>query len=123
MVYTILISIVFIAELIILTAAITSLLRVDKIIISLNETVDEAKPKIKDVSELTRKISEQIVELSEDFVGQIKAKQEDTLIKHLNKILIAVLLWKLNSKTIKRIRRSKFAKNTLRAFALLQSMV
>ena len=76
MLYTILISIVFIAELIIATASIQNLLRLDKIIINADETVTAATPGIKDISELIRKISEQSIELSENFVQKIKDKEE-----------------------------------------------
>ena len=60
-----------VAELIIATASIQNLLRLDKIIINADETVTTATPSIKDISELIRKISEQTIEFSENFVQKI----------------------------------------------------
>ena len=123
MLYTFLISIVFIAELIIVVSLILALLRLDRVLISLNQTIDEAKPGVKDIGELVRKISEQWVELSEEWVDKIKEKEEDLALRQLNKILIAILLWKFNSKTIRRFNRSKLGKTLKRGFAFVQSMV
>ena len=75
MVYTILISIVFIAEIIIAVTVIQNLLRLDKVLIELNETVEVANPKIRELSCLVKKISEQSVELSEDFAIRFKEKR------------------------------------------------
>ena len=123
MLYTFLISVVFIAELIILISIITALLRVDKLLISLNTTIDEAKSGIKDIFVLINKISEQCVELSEDFVSKIKEKEEDIALKQLNKLLVAILLFKINSKAIRKFNRSKWGKTLKRGFAFVQSMV
>ena len=67
MVYTILISIVFIAELIIAITILQNLIKLDKCIIQLDETISEAKPSIKDISSLLRKISKQWVIISQEF--------------------------------------------------------
>lgn len=123
MLYTFLISIVFIAEIIILFALIAALIRVDKALISLDKTVTDTRPGIKDISELVHKISEQCVELSEDFVEKIKEKEEDAAIRQLNKLLVAILLWKINSKAIRKFNRSRFGRNLKRGFAFVQSMV
>ena len=123
MLYTFLISIVFIAELVILFSLISALLRLDKMLISLDKTVTETKPGIKDIGQLVCKISEQWVELAEDWVESVKEKEEDMLIRQINKMLIAILLWKINSKHITRFRRSKLARTLKRGFAFVQSMV
>ena len=123
MLYTFLITVVFIAELIIVVSIITALFRIDKLLLSLNTTIDEAKSGVKDIFILMNKISEQCVELSEDFVSKIKEKEEDIALKQLNKLLIAILLLKLNSKAIRKFNRSKWGKTLKRGFAFVQSMV
>ena len=123
MVYTILISIVFIAELVILVALITNLLKLDKLILSFDKTFTDAKLGIGDIAQLSRKISEQWVELAENWVENYKLKQEDMTLKFLNKALITLVLWKINSKAIKNFRRSKLGKTLVRGFRLVQNMV
>ena len=81
MIYTFLISIVFIAELIIAITLIRYLLRLDKIIILFNEKNGDLTPKIGEIANLIKKISEQWVILSEEFVKNTKRESEDFLIK------------------------------------------
>ena len=64
MIFTILISIVFIAEIIITIALVKSLKNFDKKVCELNNTIILLKPQIKDISELSRKISEQLKEFA-----------------------------------------------------------
>ena len=123
MLYTFLISIAFIGELILLFTAVRGLLKLDKMILKLNETITESKPEIKDISTLAKKISGQWVVLADDWADDIHKKSEDTVINNLNKILLAVLLWKINSKRIKKFRRSKLGKAIKRGFAFVQNMV
>ena len=123
MLYTFLITIVFIAELIIAVTILLFLINMDKKILEIDCTVTELKPSVKDISDLVAKISKQILELSEDFVEKFKTKNEETVLRLLNKMLIALILWKINSKTIKKIRHSKVFKTISRGFNLLQNMV
>ena len=96
MVYTILISIVFIAELIIAVTVIQNLLRLDKKVIELNDIVCESRGSVSDISVLMRKISEQWVVLSRDFVDKTKADSEALFLKQLSKIFLSVFVLKLN---------------------------
>lgn len=123
MLYTFLITIVFIAELIITAALIIWFVLFDKELLRLDKYITKVKPDIRDIGELGRKISEQWVELSEDFVEKIKTKEEDIMAGQLVKILIGILLWKINSKAIRRFRSSKLCKTLKRGFVLVQSMV
>ena len=123
MLYIFLITIAFIGELILLFTVMRGLLKFDKMILNLNETVNESKPKIKDISTLTRKISGQWVVIADDWADDINRKSEDTLYNNLNKILLALFLWKLNSKRIRKFRRSKIGKALKRGFAFVQNMV
>ena len=123
MVYTILISIVFIAELIITITIIQNLLRLDKAILEFNNTITEIQPGIKDVSELARKISEQWQILAEDFVEKTKRNSEDIMLKYLSKIFMSILIVNLNFKIVKKIRKSKVTKILARGWSFLENMV
>lgn len=123
MLYTILITIVFIAELIITFTLIRALIKFDKMCLVADEILTEVNPKVKEISGLCAKISEQLVEFAEDFRAKIKQKEEDTTLKILNKTLVAILLWKINSKTIRKIRSSKYFRTISKGFNLIQSMV
>ena len=123
MIFTILITIVFIAEIIISVAIINYLIKFDKLILDLNNIIELAKPGIKDVSELVCKISGQFVELSEDSVADFKSNQEKFALKQLSKLLAALVLWKFNSKLITRIRKSKLTKLLSKGLSLLEFVV
>ena len=95
----------------------------DKALIELNETVLLAQPGIKDIANLSKNISEQVVEISEQIVKKIKQEQEDAVLKQLSKLLMAILLLKINSKAVNRFRKSKVAKLLGRGLSLLENMV
>ena len=123
MVYTILISIVFIAEIIITISVIQCLLKFDKLILELDANIDKNKTSIKDISILLKKMSTQWIILADDFVTRTKEKTEDMLLRQLSKFLVALLVLSLNFKTIKRIRKSKITKTLVKGFSFLESMV
>ena len=123
MVYTILISVVFIAELIIAITVLQNLVKLDKVVVSLDDTVIETKEGIRDICELMRKISEQWQILAQDFVDKTKKRSEDILLKQLSKILVGLLVLNLNFKFVRKIRNSKITKTFSRAWSLLESMV
>ena len=123
MIYTFLISIVFIAEIIIAVAIINFLVRVDKKILAMDNNLLEMRPKISDISELARKISEQIQILAKDYVEKIKEDSEELLLRRLSKILMGLLVLNLNFKIVKQVRKSKITKTLVRGFNLLENMV
>ena len=123
MVYTILISIVFIAEIIITITIIQNLLRLDKFILEMDETITLAKPGIIDITNLGKNISEQIFELTKDYIEKFKRKNEDKIYRQLSKILLAIILVKINSKTIKKIQRSKITRTIAKGLSFLENMV
>lgn len=123
MVYTILISIVFIAEVIIAITIIQALLRLDNIIISTDETFSEANVGIREIVNLFYKISGQLVEISERFVYKFKKNQEEVALKYLSKILIALLLLKVNIKAINSFRKSRIGKVFAKGLSILENMV
>lgn len=93
MVFYFLISIVFIAEIIIGLTVIIYLLKADKIILKYNELVDETKPSIKEVMILVRKISKQLVELAPIFVDKIKSFLLNIFISQAKNLLGALTFW------------------------------
>ena len=123
MVYTILISIVFIAELIITITTLQNLIKLDKCIIQLDETISEAKPSIKDISTLLRKISKQWVIISQNFVDNARADGEEFLLRKISKILMGFFILNLNLKFIKRIQKNKVVKMLSKGWSLLESMI
>lgn len=123
MIYTFLISIVFIAEIVIAIAIMNFLVRIDKKIIAMDNNLLEMRPKISDISELVRKISEQIQVLAKDYVEKIKEDSEELLLRRLSKILMGLLVLNLNFKIVKQVRKSKITKTLVRGFNLLENMV
>ena len=123
MIFTFLISIVFIAELIITFAILNVLFKLDKMLLETNETVIKAKPEIKDIANLAKLISSQLIEFAENFRDNVKKEEEKFAVNILNKILITLVLLKINSKTVRKIRKSKVFKNIKLGFNLLQNVV
>ena len=123
MLYTFLISIVFIAEVIIGLTLIIYLLKFDKAVLALNETVSEIKPGIREISVLSKNISEQLVELANRFVKRIKYEQEEMILRGLSKLLISLLVVKINIKAVNKFRKSKIAKVLGKGLSLLENMV
>ena len=123
MIYTFLISIVFIAELIITITILQNLIKLDKAVISLDETLVEMKPSIKDIGDLCRKISEQWVIISQNFVDRTKQDAEDIMLKRLSKVLMSLLVLNLNFKFVKKIRKSKITRTLAKGWSFLESMV
>ena len=123
MLFTILISIVFIAEVIIAVALIRAILRFDKAICEVNDTVVLAQGGIKDISELAHKISEQMVDLADDYVNRIKRYQEEAAMMQLSKALITLVLLRANIKTVNKFRKSRLGKTLAKGLSLLENMV
>lgn len=115
--------IVFIAEIIIAVTLIRTLLKLDKKVLELDETIVELRPGIKDVGYLIKKISAQYVEFSEDFVSKIIKKRDESIFNQLNKILVVILLFKINSKFIRKVMRSKQFKLLSKGLSLLKYVV
>lgn len=123
MIFTFLISIVFIAELIITIALLKILFNLDKKVLEINLKLVNSKDSINEVCILAREISVQLKILSQDFVDKIKDKSENILLKNLSKILISVVLLNLNFKVVKKMRKSKLVKTLAKGFNLIENMV
>ncbi len=116
MIFTILISIVFIAELIIAVTILLALKRWSKRLRNLNLTLYYIKPSIREICELSRKISAQLVEFSEDFVDKIKRTQEEILLRQISRIILGAFLFR-------RLKKSKALKLIGKGLSLLEIVV
>ena len=103
MIFYFLISIVFIAEVIIALSLIINLVKADKKIIECNSFVDEAKPSIKGIMEISRKISEQFTEFAPMIVDKVKAIVRDVLMGQLKSLIGTATFWLVKKEVEKHI--------------------
>ena len=101
MVFYFLISIVFIAEVIIALALVLNLVKLDKIFVEYNEVLNSVKPSIKELLITVRKISEQMIEISPMIVKQIKSTIVDIIMGQL-KSFIGTLTFILVKKEVEK---------------------
>lgn len=123
MLYTILISIVFISEVIIFLALMSLLWTIDRRLVNSNAALTSEKTKIRDICELCKNISWQIKELSGDFVEKYKKMKDDFETDLFSKILLGLFLWKINKKFILKYRRSKLLKLLVKGLKLIENVV
>ena len=123
MVFKALISIVFIAELIITFAVITNLIRFDKRIIKANEYIENNKAKFAAIAELMRKVSEQIFELTGLYIDRLKDSGKNILLKNAESLISGILFWSINIKMAKKFKKSKFFKTAQKGFDLIQNVI
>lgn len=123
MIFTFLMSIVFIAEIIIAFTIIFNLIKFDKFLTDTNILLEKAKPEIRSICELYTGISAQIVEFSQIGVDKFKAAKERFILKQLESLMSAILFWSINIKILKKFRKNKIIKTALKGLTLLQSVV
>ena len=93
MIFYFLISIVFIAELIIAITLVLNLIKLDKVFIKYNELLDSAKPSIKELLITVRKISEQLVEFAPIIVENIKSALINIVMGQVKNTIGALTFW------------------------------
>ena len=103
MVFYILTSIVFIAELIIAAAILIYLFKADKLLREYNSLIKELNPKISDLMKTITKISEQIAELSPVIAENIRSFFVNLLIGQLKSILGGLTFWLVKREVEKHI--------------------
>ena len=123
MVYKIFTAIVFIAEIIIAYTIFSKLVMLDKLILKADKVLTYSKLSLKEISRLISQISAQCVEFAEDFALDFKTKRDEIALKQLNKLILTIILIKMNSNFINRIRRSKLVKRISRGLSLLQLVI
>jgi hypothetical protein len=94
---------VLIAEVIIALFVITNLVKLDKILNSANIFLEEVKPKIKDIMQIVRKLSEQMIELAPIVRGKIKSVINKMVIDQLKSLLAGLTFWIVKTEVEKRI--------------------
>ena len=92
MVYYILISIVFIAELIIAGTIISHLMNWSKTFREYSNFLEEEKADIKSIMETSRKISEQLTELAPMCVENVKKILLEIALKNIKNVLVGILI-------------------------------
>ena len=123
MVFIIFTFIVFIAELIIAFSLIFNLIKFDIKLINANKFLEDAKPKIKNIAELVRGISEQIYELTPIWVEKFKDAKNKLVRKQVESLMSATLFWAINLKIIKHLKRSKILKILWKGLTLVQNVI
>ena len=97
MIFYFLITVVFISEVIIAVTIITHLYKWHMLITEANDFVTEAKPKIKSISEIGCKISEQLLELAPTCVSKVKLFVTELLFDNIVNIISGLLFLKAGS--------------------------
>ena len=123
MLFKFLIFIVFIAELIITYEIIINLVKFDKIINSTNEFLNTKKSDIIDIAQLCNKLSEQILELSSDWVENLKKSRDKIILNQVKSLITGILFWSINIKVIKQLRKSKFLKAIGKGLTLVRNVI
>ena len=123
MLFKFLVFIVFIAELIITFAIIINLIKFDMIINRANLYLTKKHDGIISIAGLANKISAQLVELTDEWVENLKKERDKIILKQLESIMAGILFWSINIKAIKRIRKSKLAKAVWKGLSLAKNVI
>ena len=103
MVFNFLISIVFIAEVIIALALILSLVKVDKLLIDFNEFLTDVKPELKELLRTVRQISEKIAEAAPFIVKKVKSILYDIIMGQVKTFVGSLTFWLVKTEVEKHI--------------------
>ena len=103
MVFNFLITIVFIAEIIIAVSLAVSLIKFDKKLIAYNEFLEEAKPSIKSLMILIRKISGQILEFAPLIVKQVKTSLVNAFMGQIKSLAGGITFWLVKKEVEKHV--------------------
>ena len=123
MIFLFFISIVFIAELIIAFTVFNSLFKLDIKINKLSEALINKRADIKDITALAKAISEQLKELSEEFVDNFNEKKEEIILSLVKSLMSTILFWSINIKVVKRLRKSKVLNVAWKGLSLLENVI
>lgn len=123
MIFTLFTTIVFISQLIICLAIIIGLMKFDRNINNANAFLDEAKPKIKDISELAHGVSEQLAELTPMWVDNFRKFRNKLLLDRLESLMSLFLFWGINKKIAKVFKKSKFLRAVSKGLSFVSHVV
>lgn len=123
MVLTIFTFIVFISQLIIAFTLIFWLFNFDKFIHEKNLYLEKSMTKISDIAKLARGISEQLAELTPIWVDNFYRFRDKIILSKLEGLLSAILFWHINTKVMRKIKKSKFLKTIFKGLSLVNNMI
>ena len=123
MVFTFFIGLVFLSELVLTLFLIAYLFKLDKQIQAINCFLLESKSGIKEICQLVSKISDQIFDLTTDWIRKYELRRDRFILNQTKNILVSILLASLNIKFIKKIRKNKLLRRVWKGFNILQNMV
>ena len=123
MLFIILISIVFVAELIIAGTVIINLIKLDKQIHAAIQFLEEANPKICGLLEIVQKISAQVLELIPIWIENLKQERNKIILNQTRRLISTIIFWSINIKVINRLRKTKLAKIAWKGLTLLQNVI
>ena len=123
MVFTFFIGLVFLSELVLTLFLIAYLFKLDKQIQTINCFLLESKSGIKEICQLVSKISDQIFDLTTDWIRKYELRRDRFILNQTKNILVSILLASLNIKFIKKIRKNKLLRSVWKGFNILQNMV
>jgi len=103
MLFYFLISIVFIAEIVIAFATVTGLFKLNKVVNEYNSFIKETQPLIKDIMVTSRKLSEQFAELAPIIVKKIKSTLTNIIAGQLKSALGAITFWLVKKEVEKHV--------------------
>ena len=103
MIFYILISIVFISELIIISAVIIHLNKWRRTLRNYNDFLEEVKPKVKDIAIISRKLSEQFKEFAPIFAEQCRRIFTNIILDQLKNVLGALTCWLVKKEVEKHV--------------------
>ena len=103
MLFYFLISIVFIAEVIIALALILCLVSIDKKIKAFDDFIEDVKPSIKGLMITVRKISKQLLELAPMIAVQAKLFFSNMIKEQIKNILGATIFWLVKKEVEKHV--------------------
>ena len=103
MIFYFLISIVFIAEIIIACTIIFYLVKFDKIFLKYNSLLDDTKPIIKDIMETYRNLSEEFLKLAPVAVSKMKVLISGMIMGQLKNAIGAFTFWLVKKEVEKHV--------------------
>ena len=123
MVFVILISIVFVAELIIACTVIINLIKLDRQINEAAEFLEEANPKLRELLDIVKEISGQVLELIPIWIENLKKERDKIILSQVKSLISTIIFWSINIKVINRLRKTKLVKVAWKGLTLLQNVI
>lgn len=102
MVFYLLISIVFLAEIIITTAILIHFVKLDKCVSEWSDFLEDIKPQVSEIMKTYKEISEKLLELAPKLVDKVKNLAKKFFIDQLKTALAGLTFWSVKKEVEKR---------------------